>query len=39
MSRAERSPSPCSLFADAAVYVEPFTPGGGKHVGRATIGR
>ena len=27
-----------SLFADEAVYVEPFTPGGGVHVGRDAIG-
>ena len=26
-----------SLFTDDAVYVEPFTPGGGVHVGRAAI--
>jgi ketosteroid isomerase-like protein len=26
-----------SLFTDDAVYLEPFTPGGGKHVGRETI--
>lgn len=27
-----------ALFADDAVYVEPFTPGGGIHVGRDAIG-
>jgi SnoaL-like domain len=27
-----------SLFTDDAVYLEPFTPGGGRHVGRERIG-
>jgi len=27
-----------SLFTDDAVYLEPFTPGGGRHVGREQIG-
>jgi ketosteroid isomerase-like protein len=27
-----------SLFTDDAVYIEPFTPGGGRHVGRGRIG-
>lgn len=28
-----------ALFADDAVYVEPFTPGGGIHSGRDAVGR
>lgn len=28
-----------SLFTDDAVYLEPFTPGGGRHVGREQIGK
>lgn len=37
MGEGHRARELASLFADDAVYVEPFTPGGGIHTGRDAI--